>query len=164
MKDKISDHQILLSLQCLRNWKSFTNWEILPGRGGDISHHTLFCCGAAHGYYSEPLRLPPGMELAQTLNSNIPPPSSITMKLLPYIWNIPDIHSRATMLIPVQGEQFISHAQTHSVFLCILQSGVSSNLFSWSCKQGKDWDTGVRGERDITSFSINIKKQISKST
>lgn len=41
MKDKISDHQILLFLQSIRNWKSFTKGEILAeGEGGDISHHT----------------------------------------------------------------------------------------------------------------------------
>lgn len=70
------------------------------------------------------------------------------MKLLWYVWNIPDIHSRATgfLLTPVWGEQFISHAEAHSVLLCLLQSDVSSNLFSWSCNQGKGWGTGVGGK------------------
>lgn len=107
MKDKISDHQILLSLQCLRNWKSFTNWEILPGRGGDISHHTLFCCGAAHGYYSEPLRLPPGMELARTLNSNIPSPP-------PSLWSY--FHTSEIFQTSTQGPQCLSQFRENSLF------------------------------------------------
>lgn len=62
-------------LQSIRNWKSFQRERFWQKE----KEGTLFCSSAAHGHKSEPLRMPPGMELAQPLNSNIPS--------LPSLWN-----------------------------------------------------------------------------
>lgn len=132
VKYKISDNQVLQSLQFSRNWRSLTKGQILTeGERGGMTHHILPCSDAVHQYNSESLShvwIRPRLLIPVSPHLQQYKITSVHLKCPRHA-----VRDHRPSAYPISG-RIVYLPCTGSLSFSVTSSDMTSNLFTWTYK------------------------------